>query len=146
MLRILILSFAILFSQYASMAQTSRSYMEKEIVTQSAYGPISEVPMHSGTWVEWDANGNHIIMMDGSKWTRTNSNDGLLHYKYAGTSGQLPPYTRLIEAVFTTDYLKMNIRYSFGPAGMPVLMSGKYVLLGDGKQLAIDWVNQPDDE
>lgn len=135
-----------LFSCFSCYAQTCRSYMEQEIMTQTAYGPISEVPQHSGTWVEWNANGNTITMMDGSQWSLTKSMDGLVHYRYTGTSGQPQQYTRLQEAVFNKDFSKMKILYAFGPMGMPVQMVGIYVCLGDGKQLAEDWINMPDDE
>lgn len=137
---------AILSLPWTSKAQTSRSYMEQEIMTQTAYGPISEVPQHSGTWVEWSMAGDSITMMDGSEWKLTKSLDGLIHYRYTGTSGQIQQYTRLHEAIFNKDYSKMKIRYDFGPVGMPVQMVGIYVCLGDGKQLAEDWINLPDEE
>lgn len=137
---------AILSLSWTSKAQTSRSYMEQEIMTQTAYGPISEVPQHSGTWVEWSMAGDSITMMDGSEWKLTKSLDGLIHYRYTGTSGQIQQYTRLHEAIFNKDYSKMKIRYDFGPVGMPVQMVGIYVCLGDGKQLAEDWINLPDEE
>lgn len=120
--------------------------MVKEIIGQSVQGPISEVPMHEGTWVEWDSSENNIVMMDGTKWQRTKSIDGLIHYKYVGTNGQPQKFTVLQEAIFSPDWTKMKIRYSFGMPGMLVPMVGVYNLLGDGKQLAIDWINMPDDE
>lgn len=39
----------------------------------------------------------------------------------------------------------MKIRYEFGPMGMPVQMVRIYVCIGDGKQLAEDWINFPDE-
>ena len=138
--------FAMLIAGISCNAQTSRSYMEQEIMTQTAYGPISEVPQRSGTWVEWDANGETITMMDGSQWKLTKTLDGLIHYRYTGTSGQSQQYTRLQEAVFNKDFSKMKIIYAFGPMGMSVHMVGIYVCLGDGKQLAEDWINMPDEE
>lgn len=137
---------AMLISGISCNAQTSRSYMEQEVMTQTAYGPISEVPQHSGTWVEWSMAGDSITMMDGSEWKLTKSLDGLVHYRYTGTSGQIQQYTRLHEAIFNKDFSKMKIRYEFGPMGMPVQMVGIYVCLGDGKQLAEDWINIPDEE
>lgn len=137
---------AILISVISCNAQTSRSYMEQEIMTQTAYGPISDVPQHSGTWVEWDTSGNTITMTDGSEWERTKSLDGLIHYRYTGISGQPQPYTRPQEAIFKKDFSKMKIHYEFGPMGMPVQMVGIYVCLGDGKQFAEDWINMPDDQ
>lgn len=142
---LILLTISFFISLFAS-AQGVKSYMENEIVGQSVQGPLSEVPQHSGTWVEWDATGDNIVMMDGTKWKKANSSDGLLHYRYVGTSGQAPSFTQLIEAIFSADLIKMNIRYNFGPAGMSIPMVGKYSLLGDGAQLAIDWVNMPDDE
>lgn len=139
------LLFTFLISCISCYAQTCRSYMEQEIMTQTAYGPISEVPQHSGTWVEWDASGNTITMMDGSEWEQVRASDGLVHYRYTGTSGQTQRYTRLQEAVFNKDFSKMKIRYSFGPVGMPVQMVGNYVCLGYGKQLAEEWINMPDE-
>lgn len=138
--------FAILITGISCNAQTSRSYMEQEIMTQTAYGPISEVPQHSGIWVEWDASGKTITMMDGSNWKQAKSLDGLIHYRYTGTSGQPQQYTRLHEAIFNKDFSKMKIRYEFSPMGMPVQMVGIYVCLGDGKLLAEDWINMPGDE
>lgn len=131
---------------FTSIAQSSRSYMENEIIGQSVQGPISEVPQHSGTWVEWSASGDAIIMMDGSQWKQTKSLDGNIHYRYAGTTGKAQPYTQFIEAIFNKDYSKMNIRYVFGPIGMGIQMVGKYSYIGDGKQLAEDWINMSDDE
>lgn len=127
-------------------AQLTRSYMQNEIIGQSVQGPISEVPQHSGTWVEWSATGDAITMMDGTQWKQTKSLDGNIHYRYTGTTGQSQPYTQFLEAIFNKDYSKMNIRYVFGPMGMGVQMVGKYSYLGDGKQLAEDWINMPDEE
>lgn len=127
-------------------AQTVRSYMEREIVGQSVQGPISEVPQHAGTWVEWDASGDVITMMDGTRWRQTGSVDGQIHYRYAGSTQQPAPYTQLIEAVFNQDFSRMNIRYSFGTPGMGISMIGVYRYLGDGKQFAEDWINMPDDQ
>lgn len=120
--------------------------MENEIIGQSVQGPISEVPQHSGTWVEWSAKGDSITMMDGTQWKQTRTLDGSIHYRYTGTTRQNQPYTQLLEAIFNKDYSQMNIRYVFGPMGMCVQMVGKYSYLGDGKQLAEDWINMPDDE
>lgn len=136
----------IILSSISVLAQTVRSYMEKEIVGQSVQSLISEVPQHSGTWVEWSASGDAITMMDGSQWKQTKSYDGNIHYRYSGTLGQPEPYTQFIEAIFNKDYTKMSIRYVFGPMGMGVQMVGKYSYLGDGRQAAEDWVNMPDDE
>lgn len=137
---------AILSLPWTSKAQTARSYMENEIIGQSVQGPISEVPQHSGTWVEWSAAGDSITMMDGTQWKQKKSLDGNIHYHYTGTTGQNQPYTQLLEVIFNKDYSKMNIRYIFGPMGMGVQMVGKYSYLGDGKQLAEDWINMPDEE
>lgn len=138
--------FILLSSCLICFAQTIRSYMEKEIVTQSAYGPISEIPRHAGTWGEWNASGDTITMMDGSQWKQTKSMDGFIHYRNTGTSGLPQPYTKLQEAVFNKDFTKMKIRYTFGPMGMPVQMVGIYTCLGEGKQLAEEWINLPDEE
>ena len=131
---------------FISSAQISRSYMQNEIIGQSVQGPISEVPQHSGTWVEWSASGDSITMMDDTQWKRTKSLDGNIHYRYTDTIGQNHPYTQLVEAIFNKDYSKMNIRYVFGPVGMGVQMVGKYSYIGDGKQPAEDWINVPDEE
>lgn len=40
----------------------------------------------------------------------------------------------------------MKIRYIFAPMGMGVQMVGKYSYIGEGKQLAEDWINMPDEE
>lgn len=144
--RYLIIILAICSSELFLSAQTIRSYMQNEIIGQSVQGPISEVPQHSGTWVEWSVSGDVITMMDGTQWKQTKSSDGNLHYRYTGTNGQNQPYIQLLEAIFNKDYSKMNIRYVFGPMGMGVQMVGKYSCLGDGKQLAEDWVNMPGDE
>ena len=127
-------------------AQELRSYMENEIIGQSIQGPIYEVPQHAGTWVEWDASGDNIIMMDGTKWMKSNSFDGNIHYRYIGTDGQPERFTHYIEAIFNADFTKMNIPYAFGPVGMSVQMVGKYSCLGDGKQLAEEWINMPDEK
>lgn len=127
-------------------AQTIRSYMQNEIIGQSFQGPISEVPLHSGTWVEWSAACDAITMMDGTQWKQMKSLDGNKHYRYTGTTGLNQPYTQLVEVIFNKDYSKMNIRYVFGPMGMGIQMVGKYSYLGDGKQLAEDWINMPDEE
>lgn len=137
---------AMMITGISCKAQTFRSYMEQEIMTKTVYGPISEVPQHSATWVEWSMAGDSITMMDGSEWELTKSLDGLVHYRYTGTSGQIQQYTRLHEAIFNKDFSKMKIRYEFGPMGMTVQMVGIYVCLGDGKQLAEDWINLPDEE
>lgn len=137
---------AVFFYSLIGYCQCIRSYMQNEIIGQSVQGPISEVPQHSGTWVEWSVSGDVITMMDGSQWKQIKSYDGNLHYRYTGTTGQNQPYTQLLEAIFNKDYSKMNIRYVFGPMGMGVQMVGKYSCLGDGKQLAKDWINLPDDE
>ena len=142
----IIFAILIIASGFAVNAQTIRSYMEQEIMTQTAYGPISEVTQHSGTWVEWSMAGDSITMMDGSEWKLTKSLDGLVHYRYTGTSGQIQQYTKLHEVIFNKNFSKMKIRYDFGPMGVPVQMVGIYVCLGDGKQLAEDWINMPDDE
>lgn len=137
---------AVFFYSLIGYCQCIRSYMQNEIIGQSVQGPISEVPQHSRTWVEWSVSGDVITMMDGSQWKQIKSYDGNLHYRYTGTTGQNQPYTQLLEAIFNKDYSKMNIRYVFGPMGMGVQMVGKYSCLGDGKQLAKDWINLPDDE
>lgn len=137
---------ALLSSPLISKAQYSRSYMENEIVGQSIQGPISEVPQHAGTWVEWDSSGDNIVMVDGTKWKKSKSLDGNIHYQYVGTNSQLERFTQYIEAIFNSDFTKMNIRYIFGPKGMGVQMVGKYSYLGDGKRPAEDWINMPDDE
>lgn len=144
--RYLIIILAICSSELFLSAQTIRSYMENEIIGYSVQGPISEVPQHSGTWVEWSATGDVISMMDGTQWKQTKSYDGNMHYRYTGTTGLNQPYTQLLEAIFNADYSKMNIRYLFGPMGMAIQMVGKYSHIGDGKQLAEDWINMPDDE
>lgn len=126
--------------------QTIRSYMQNEIIGQSVQGPISEVPQHSGTWVEWSASGDTITMMDGTQWKQTKSIDGNIHYRYIGTTGQNQPYTQLLEVIFNKDFSKMNVRYVFGPMGMGIQMVGKYSYIGDGKQLAEDWIDMPDEE
>ena len=136
----------LLFTSLMGNGQTSRSYMENEIIGQSVQGPISEVPQHSGTWVEWSVSNDAITMMDGSQWKLTKSLDGNIHYRYTGTTSQAQPYTQFIEAIFNKDYSKMNIRYVFGPMGMGIQMEGKYSYLGDGKQLAEDWINMPEEE
>lgn len=136
----------ILCSMVVCNAQTSRSYMENEIIGQSIQGPIYEVPHHAGTWVEWDASGDNIVMMDGTMWKKSRSLDGNVHYRYVGTNGQTERFTQYIEAIFNTDFSKMNIRYTFGPMGMSLQMVGKYSCLGDGKQLAEDWINMSDEE
>lgn len=138
--------FAILISAISCNAQTSRSFMQNEIVGQSLQGSISEIPQHAGTWVEWDSTGKQITMMDGTRWERVKSIDGLLHYRFVGSSQPLQPYTQLYEAVFKKDFSKLVIRYSFGPMGMAVQMIGRYSCLGEGKQLAEDWINIPDNE
>lgn len=146
-MKIFIFIFAILSaSSLLSYGQTIRSYMEKEIIGQSVQGSISEVPQHSGTWVEWSTSGDTITMMDGTQWKQKKSLDGYIHYSYTGTIGQNQAYTQFLETVFNKDYSKMNIRYIFGPIGMGVQMVGKYSYLGDGKQLAENWINMPDDE
>lgn len=61
--RFITIVFVMLITGISCNAQTSRSYMEQEIMTQTAYGPISEVPQHSGTWVEWSMAGDSITMM-----------------------------------------------------------------------------------
>lgn len=127
-------------------AQTIRSYIENEIIGQSAQGPISEVPQHSGTWVEWTGIGDTITMMDGTTWEKSSSFDGNIHYRYVGTNGQPERFTQYIEAIFNADYTKMNIRYAFGPMGMSVQMVGKYSCLGDGKQPAEEWINMTDEK
>lgn len=141
-----IITLVAIISIFTLSAQTIRSYMQNEIFGQSVQGPISEVPQHSGTWVEWSMAGDSIKMMDGSEWKLTKSLDGLIHYRYTSTSGQIQQYTRLHEAIFNKDFSKMKIRYEVGPMGMPVQMVGIYVCLGDGKQLAEDWINMPDEE
>lgn len=141
-----LLSMICLFLTALSYAQTTRSYMENEIIGQSAQSPISEVPQHAGTWVEWDASGDNIIMMDGTKWKNSSALDGNVHYRYVGTNGQPERFTQYIEVIFSSDFTKMNIRYAFGPMGMTIQMVGKYSYLGDGKQLAEDWINMCDDE
>ena len=138
--------FLLLSCIFISTAQFSRSYMQNEIFGQSVQGPISEVPQHSGTWVEWSMAGDSITMMDGSLWKETKSLDGNIHYRYSGTIGQSQPYTQFIETIFNKDFSKMNIRYIFGPMGMGVQMVGKYSYIGEGKQLAEDWINMPDEE
>lgn len=145
-MRLYLLLFLLLSFADDSIAQHSRSYMQNEIIGQSVQGPISEVPQHSGTWVEWSASGDTITMMDGTQWKQTKSLDGNIHYRYTGTTGQNQQYTQLIEVIFNKDFSKMNIRYVFGPIGMGIQMVGKYSYLGDGKQLAEDWINMPDDE
>lgn len=145
-MRLYLSIFLFLSSVFVSTPQTIRSYMENEIIGQSVQGPISEVPQHSGTWVEWSAKGDSITMMDGTQWKQTRTLDGSIHYRYTGTTRQNQPYTQLLEAIFNKDYSQMNIRYVFGPMGMCVQMVGKYSYLGDGKQLAEDWINMPDDE
>lgn len=127
-------------------AQVVRSYMQNEIIGHTVQGPISEVPQHSGIWVEWSVAGDAITMMDGSQWKQTKSIDGNIHYRYVGTTGQNQAYTQFLEAIFNKNYSKMNIRYVFGPMGMGIQMVGKYSYLGDGKQLAEDWINMPDEE
>lgn len=114
---ILILIVVTLNSVFAY-SQSVRSYMENEIIGQSVQGPISEVPQHSGIWVEWSAAGDTITMMDGNQWKQTKSLDGNIHYRYTGPSGQSQPYIQLLEVIFNKDYSKMNIRYVFGPMGM----------------------------
>ncbi len=136
----------LIYSYLLCDAQIIRSYIENEIIGQSVQGPISEVSQHSGTWVEWFAAGDSITMRDGTQWKQTKSLDGNIHYRYIGTTGKAQPYTQFIEAIFNKDYSKMNIRYVFGPMGMCVQMAGKYSYLGDGKQLAEEWINMPDDE
>lgn len=145
-MRLYLSIFLFLSCVLVSTAQTSRSYMENEIIGQSVQGPISEVPQHAGTWVEWDASGDNIVMMDGTKWKKSKSIDGNIHYRYVGTNGQPERFTQYIEAIFNTDLSKMNIRYTFGPIGMSIQMVGKYSCLGDGKQLAEEWINMPDEE
>lgn len=137
---------AILSLPWTSKAQTSRSYMENELVGQSVRGPISEVPLHAGTWVEWDSTGDNIVMMDGTKWKKSRSLEGNIHYQYIGTNGQPERFTQYIEAIFNPDFTKMNIRYAFGPMGMSIQMIGKYSCLGEGKQLAEEWINMSDEE
>lgn len=134
------------FSSVSLYSQTVRSYIESEIGSQSAQGVISEVLQHCGTWVEWSASGDEITMMDGTRWILKPSNDGLIHYKYAGTSGQSQPYTQLIETVFNNNYSKMRIRYDFGPMGMTVPIIGLFRYIGDGKELAEEWINMSDEE
>lgn len=142
----LIIVVLFVFCTMACMAQTAKSYMQNEIVGQSLQGPISEIPQHAGTWVEWDSTGRRITMMDGTRWERVKSIDGLLHYRFVGSSQPLHPYTQLYEAVFKKDFSKLVIRYSFGPMGMTVQMTGRYSCLGEGKQLAEEWINMPDEE
>lgn len=115
------------FTSLIACGQNIRSYMHNEIIGPSFQGPISEVPQHSGTWVECDASGNKITMMDGSQWEQTNSSDGLIHYRYAGTSGQLQQYTRLQEAIFNKDFSKMKIRYAYArPNGGNLCLSWRW--------------------
>lgn len=145
-MRGLILVLVTLTSVFTNNAQTIRSYMENEIICQSVQGPISEAPQHSGTWVEWSSSGDTITMMDGSLWKLNKSIDGLIHYRYTGTSRQPQPYTQQFEAIFNKDFSQMKICYAFGPIGMTVNMVGIYSYLGDGKQLAEDWINMSDEE
>lgn len=140
------LAIMLLFTCLIGKGQTSRSYIENEIIGQSVQGPISEVPQHSGTWVEWSTSGDTITMMDGTQWKQKKSLDGYIHYSYTGTIGQNQAYTQFLEVIFNKDYSKMNIRYVFGPMGMGIQMVGKYSYLGDGKQLAEDWINMHDEE
>lgn len=115
------------------MSQMSRCCIEKEIVVQSASGHISEVPLHAGMWVEWETARDVITMMDGSLWKNTKSTDGLIHYRYIGTSGRPQSYTKLTEAIFNKDFTKMKIHYTFDPMGMFVNMVGIYTCLSNGK-------------
>lgn len=124
--------------------QTVRSYMQNETVSQTAYGygPIGNVPQNAGTWVQWDASGNAIMMMDGTCWSRVGSMDGLIHYRYAGTNCAPMPLCQYQEAVFNGDFSQMRVIYSFGPSGMGVPMMGIYTYIGGGTQPAIDWINR----
>ena len=107
--------------------------------------PYNRIPQRAGILGKLAVSVYRTTMMDGPKWKLTKSLDGLIHYRYTGTSGQIQQYTRLHEAIFNNDFSKIKIRYEFGSMGMPVQMVGIYVCLGDGKQLAEDWINLPDE-
>ncbi len=121
-------------------AQTiTRSYFCQEMGTQ---GQAPRVPDRIATYVEWYDNGT-IKMFDGTIWKfRNQSFDGVRHYVYTGSAMPLMPGTQYVEAMFSSDYSIMQINYGFGIMGMMVPMYSIYRYLGDGNQLAFDWMNE----
>lgn len=138
--RIILTVIVIAASITITSAQTiTRSYFCQEMGTQ---GQVPRVPDRIATYVEWYDNGT-IKMFDGTIWKfRNQSFDGVRHYEYTGSAMPLMPGTQYVEAMFSNDYSIMQINYGFGMMGMMVPMYSFYRCLGEGKQLAFDWMNE----
>lgn len=140
--RIHFIAFVIAIITFATsaFAQTTRSYMTFQILTQSAYGPIVEVPQNQGGWVTWSADGKNISMSDGTNWRYQQDVNGFHHYLYVENNGYAMPNTQYNSVVFNSDYTTMAIFYSFGMPGMMIQMRSDWKYIGEGTQPANDWI------
>lgn len=143
---ICLLFFFVLFSFHVN-AQDCKSFMQMEVMAPSNSGPITSSDGNVGQWVEWNADDSRISMMDGTIWELDYVDDkNNSHYKFKKSMLSIPPGTTYHEAVIIPDKTKMQIVYTFGMMGFYVKMHATYGYIGEGKQPAIDYVSQKDQE
>ncbi len=94
------------------------------------------------TWVKWSDDEKTIRMLDGTIWKyRGTDYSGIHHYKYSGSSMAPMPGTNYQEAVFSNDFSRMQIYYTFGMMGMYTQMTSIWIYIGEGEQEAYNWMN-----
>lgn len=118
-----------------------------EVMAPSNSGPITACEGNVGLWAEWDKDNSIMTMMDGTIWEFDHiDNKNNLHYNYKGSTLSTMPGTTYHEAVVIPDKTKLRIIYTFGMMGLNVKMYATYGYIGEGKQPAIDYVSEKDQE
>ncbi len=118
-----------------------------EIMSPSNSGPITACDGNVGLWVEWNEDESTLTMMDGTKWKfdYTDSKNNK-HYKFKGSELSIMPGITYHEAVLIHDKTKLRVIYTFGMMGLDVKMYATYGYIGEGKQPALDYIGDKEDE
>lgn len=135
------------FIPFCVSAQNCKSYMQMEVMSPSNSGPITACDGNVGLWVEWNEDESTLTMMDGTKWKFDyTDNKNNKHYKFKGSDLSIMPGTTYHEAVLIPDKTKLRVIYTFGMMGFYVKMYATYGYIGEGKQPALDYVGDKEDE
>lgn len=135
------------FMSFCINAQNCKSYMQMEIMSPSNSGPITACDGNVGLWVEWNEDESTLTMMDGTKWKfdYTDSKNNK-HYKFKDSELSIMPGITYHEAVLIHDKTKLRVIYTFGMMGLDVKMYATYGYIGEGKQPALDYIGDKEDE
>lgn len=128
-------------------AQDCKSYLQMEMLSPSADGPITASPGNTGLWVVWDDNNATISMMDGTVWEYSYIDEkNNSHYKYKYSTLSTMPGVTYHEAVIIPDKTKIRVSYTFSLMGSGVEIYATYGYIGEGKQPAIECFTDSDSD